>query len=77
MLTNNSQALVHGEHRQISDRRDEDCGPPRGWRDRRIAAERRLPVVQEGLLTETEWFRFLASYSHQKKIEKEIHSTPQ
>jgi hypothetical protein len=32
-----------------------------------------MPFVQEGLLTETEWFRLMAKYSLQRKANKEIH----
>ena len=33
--------------RKSADRRDDDLGPPSGWRDRRRTVERRLPDVQE------------------------------
>ena len=33
--------------RKSGDRRDDDLGPPSGWRDRRRTVERRLPDVQE------------------------------
>lgn len=29
------------------DRRDQDIGPPKGWRDRRRSVERRMPEVSE------------------------------
>jgi len=49
------------------DRRSSDIGPPLGWRDRRMTAERRLPIVQEDALTEAEWFRLMTRYMHSKK----------
>lgn len=33
--------------RLCDERRDQDIGPPEGWRERRRAVERRLPVVVE------------------------------
>lgn len=34
------------------DRRENEQGPPKGWRDRRKAVERRVPEVQEILFSE-------------------------
>lgn len=42
------------ERRSIKDRRVIELGPPLGMQDRRIHAERRLPLVTEYELTEHE-----------------------
>lgn len=39
--------------RSGDDRRNQELGPPAGWRERRKAVERRLPEVQE--LPFSEW----------------------
>lgn len=39
-------------HRSNADRRSTDLGPPRGWKERRRAVERRLPEVTELSLDE-------------------------
>lgn len=56
-----------GDYRHTaSDRRIDDAGPPSGWHERRTTAERRLPLVQEDVLTEKEWFRLMARHLHLK-----------
>jgi len=54
------------------DRRSEDAGPPPGWRDRRRFVERRLPVVQENALTESEWFLLLVKYRLKMKSARRV-----
>lgn len=47
------------EQRDLNDRRrDDDRGPPEGWRERRRHAERRFPQIEEQVLSEEEWFRY-------------------
>lgn len=46
------------ERRDLNDRRDEDQGPPEGWRDRRRHAERRIPQIEEQVLSEEEWSQY-------------------
>ncbi len=41
------------------DRRDQDVGPPSGWRERRHSVERRRPEVRE--ISLTEWLACLPS----------------
>lgn len=33
--------------RRVHDRREQELGPPKGWRERRKSVERRLPDVVE------------------------------
>jgi hypothetical protein len=37
------------------DRREEDIGPPAGWRDRRRHVERRIPQTEEVEVSDEEW----------------------
>ena len=62
----------HTEHRHPNrrthhERRGEELGPPNGWRERRLSVERRLPVVQENIVSEAEWFRRLARFITKKR----------
>ncbi len=43
------------ERRSIPDRRRRDTGPPSGYAERRIIAERRLPKVVEEKISDVEW----------------------
>lgn len=43
------------------DRRDDDQGPPDGWKERRRHAERRIPTVEEQDMTETEWLNYFGT----------------
>ncbi len=55
--------MVQGEDRRIrKDRRQQDKGPPQGWRDRRRSVERRLPTVEEDPISHREWQEYLAFY---------------
>ena len=44
--------------RTPTDRRDEDIGPPAGWKDRRHTTERRIPTVEEATVSEDEWLAY-------------------
>ena len=44
--------------RAASDRRDDDIGPPAGWKDRRHTTERRIPNVEESSVSEDEWLTY-------------------
>lgn len=46
------------ERRTVNDRRDDDQGPPAGWRERRRHAERRIPQIEEQVLSEEEWSQY-------------------
>lgn len=43
-----------------NDRRDNDVGPPKGWRERRRSVERRYPDVQE--ISFAEWLSSMRTY---------------
>lgn len=43
------------------DRREEDSGPPPGWRDRRRHVERRIPKTQEIEVSDDEWATYFGN----------------
>lgn len=45
------------DHRVCSDRRRRDYGPPSGCAERRVCADRRLPVIEELDLSSDEFAR--------------------
>ncbi len=47
--------------RQSDDRRGIDHGPPKGWRERRKAVERRYPEVRE--ISFSEWISIMRSFN--------------
>ena len=47
--------------RQSIDRRDIDCGPPKGWRERRKTVERRYPEVHE--ISFSEWISSMRNFN--------------
>lgn len=47
--------------RKSEDRRNEDIGPPNGWRDRRRTVERRLPAVEEAVISDAEWHAYFVA----------------
>jgi hypothetical protein len=44
-----------------TDRRLHDYGPPTGWRDRRRKTERRIPNVEEQVISEEEWLLYFGT----------------
>ena len=46
--------------RAANDRRDDDLGPPCGWKERRRNTERRIPTVEEQTMTEEEWLSYFS-----------------
>ena len=48
--------------RAASDRRDDDIGPPAGWKDRRHTTERRIPNVEESSVSEDEWLAYFTPH---------------
>lgn len=44
--------------RRPNDRRQSDLGPPSGWKDRRRTTERRIPVIEERQVSESEWLTY-------------------
>jgi hypothetical protein len=51
------------ERRAPKDRRDEDNGPPHGWKDRRRRTERRIPAIEEQTISEDEWLLYFGGSS--------------
>jgi hypothetical protein len=49
------------ERRDTDDRRQEEFGPPQGWRDRRRQTERRMPEIDEFEVSELEWEVYFGS----------------
>lgn len=49
------------ERREADDRRQEEFGPPQGWRDRRRRTERRIPEIDEFEVSELEWQVYFGS----------------
>jgi hypothetical protein len=47
--------------RKSADRRQEELGPPHGWKDRRHATERRIPEIVECEVSESEWLLYFGS----------------
>ena len=57
----------HDKRRQVSDRRQDELGPPRGWRERRRTVERRLPEVDEDSISPGAWdyqFKLFTAFLH-------------
>ena len=50
------------QQRAASDRRDDDIGPPAGWKDRRHTTERRIPNVEESSVSEDEWLAYFTPH---------------
>lgn len=49
------------ERRDCADRRQDEIGPPRGWKDRRRRTERRIPALAEYEVSESEWLAYFGS----------------
>jgi len=49
----------------------DDVGPPMGWKERRRNVERRMPMVNEDEISQTEWFRRFASFVAQRRVQEE------
>jgi hypothetical protein len=59
--------------RASHDRRDDDQGPPSGWKERRRTAERRIPSVEETDMSETEWLSYFGSVEPKAPATGETH----
>lgn len=59
--------------RAAHDRRDDDCGPPSGWKERRRTTERRIPSVEETDMTEAEWLNYFGSKESAEAPPAETH----
>ncbi|MDP3537687.1 MAG: hypothetical protein Q8S26_03185 [Azonexus sp.] len=44
--------------RDTADRRQKECGPPRGWKDRRRSTERRIPEINETEVSDADWLLY-------------------
>ncbi|HJV93637.1 MAG TPA: hypothetical protein VJ572_09165 [Azonexus sp.] len=49
------------ESRDTADRRQEELGPPQGWKDRRRRTERRMPEISEFVVSEAEWLSYFGA----------------
>lgn len=49
------------EPRDTADRRQEELGPPQGWKDRRRQTERRMPEIREFVVSESEWLSYFGA----------------
>lgn len=71
MATRKHETSAGQELRHTSDRRAEDGEPPLGWTERRRRVERRMPTVKEDEISQTEWFKRMASFLAQRRARKE------
>lgn len=53
-MSNKNTKPGNGEDRRAKSRRKKESGPPPGWKERRLTAEKRQPEVVEGSLEEWE-----------------------
>ncbi|MDD2665330.1 MAG: hypothetical protein PHD19_16435 [Dechloromonas sp.] len=51
----------NNDRRVVNDRRQDDIGPPSGWRDRRRRAERRLPELREFVMSEVDFQNYFGA----------------
>lgn len=49
------------ERRDCADRRQNEFGPPSGWKDRRRRTERRIPELDECEVSESEWLAYFGA----------------
>ena len=56
--------LFKTNRRKEHERRNEDLGPPSGWRDRRRSVERRMPEIRE-ISMPTEEFMAILRFSQE------------
>lgn len=52
---------IERERRAPKDRRDDDNGPPHGWKERRRRTERRIPKIEEQIISESEWLLYFGA----------------
>lgn len=57
---------INNERRHADDRRQQDSGPPAGWRERRRNTERRLPELEECELTEEDFLLYFGRLADEK-----------
>jgi len=71
MVHRNQQTCVLQDLRKTADRRTDDGEPPVGWRERRRKVERRMPTVGEDEISQSEWFKRMASFVLQRSKKQE------
>ena len=52
------------DRRVRNDQRLDNSGPPLGCCERRRRTERRLPSIEESMISDAEWERLFGSHSH-------------
>lgn len=55
---------VTDNHRARQERRRRDASPPAGCSERRREPERRLPVMEESTLSDSDWQKFFGTPLH-------------
>lgn len=58
------------ERRDCVDRRQEELGPPSGWKDRRRQTERRMPELGECEVSEAEWLAYFGPADKPARVAK-------
>ena len=58
----NKKKSLNDCRRERHDRRTEDVGPPGGWSERRRSVERRLPLVEEDIVSHEVWTEYFSAY---------------
>lgn len=53
-MSNKSDLPGGKKDQRVKNRRNKEAGPPSGWKERRLAIEKRQPEVEEGCLDEWE-----------------------
>lgn len=75
-MSNINAMLTGSNRRSARDRRAEENGPPSGCCERRKRAERRLPSVEEGVVSEAEWFKRMACFKAKLKVARLTQNEP-
>ena len=59
--TDTLNADSDSDRRNRDDRRQEELGPPTGWKERRRRTERRFPEIEEHTISEDEWVQYFGT----------------
>lgn len=60
------------DRRALDDRRRDELGPPCGWKERRRTVERRMPGVEENVISHGEWKDLFLSFQAVVRRKREI-----
>ena len=60
------------DRRAHNEQRLHDAGPPRGCCERRRRAERRLPAIEENVISDAEWEKFFGGHSRASSDTKQF-----